>query len=133
MTTWDAITARSLAEIDAADPLYRPTNFWQPGLQQLLADMDQIGLPRFKSWPTAAYWFYPTYGANLTPETTTAAVARAIELSCAKYCSVGVTLAAGTVEVRNRYRIRQPDGTEITGEVAPAGPGMAPEVLAARV
>ena len=62
-----------------------------------------------------------------------AAVARAIELSCAKYCSVGVTLAAGTVEVRNRYRIRQPDGTEITGEVAPAGPGMAPEVLAARV
>lgn len=62
-----------------------------------------------------------------------AAVARAIELSCAKYCSVGVTLAAGTVEVRNRYRIRRPDGTEITGEVAPAGPGVAPEVLAGRV
>ena len=80
MTTWDAITKRSLAEIDSADPLYKPTNFWQPGLQQLLADMDQIGLPRFKSWPTATYWFYPTYGANLTPETTTAAVARAIEL-----------------------------------------------------
>jgi len=80
VTTWDAITKRSLAEIDSADPLYKPTNFWQPGLQQLLADMDQIGLPRFKSWPTATYWFYPTYGANLTPETTTAAVARAIEL-----------------------------------------------------
>ncbi|MDQ1598692.1 MAG: hypothetical protein QOD68_166, partial [Actinomycetota bacterium] len=30
MTTWDAITARSLAEIDDADPLYKPTNFWQP-------------------------------------------------------------------------------------------------------
>ena len=62
-----------------------------------------------------------------------AAVARAIELSCAKYCSVGVTLAAGTVEVRNSYRIRHADGTEITGEVAPAGPGIAPEALAARV
>jgi putative sugar O-methyltransferase len=80
MTTWDAITARSLAEIDDADPLYKPTNFWQPGLHELLADMDRMGLERFKSWPSAAYWFYPTYGANLRPETTAAAVARAIEL-----------------------------------------------------
>jgi|ERR671912_1330432 putative redox protein len=61
------------------------------------------------------------------------AVERALELSCAKYCSVGVTLAAGTVEVRNRYRIRRPDGTELTGEVAAAGPGVSPAQLAARV
>jgi hypothetical protein len=59
-------------------------------LQQLLADMDQLGLPRFKSWPTATYWFYPTYGANLTPETPTAVVARAIELAGrAAACEVG--------------------------------------------
>ena len=62
-----------------------------------------------------------------------AAVTRALELSCAKYCSVGVTLAAGTVEVRNRYRITRPDGTELTGEVAAAGPGVSPAELAARV
>ena len=80
MTTWEAITKRSLAEIDDADPLYRPTNFWQPGLHELLADMDRMGLERFKSWPAAAYWFYPTYGANLRPETTEAAVAQTIEL-----------------------------------------------------
>ncbi len=80
VTTWEAITKRSLAEIDGADPLYRPTNFWQPGLHQLLADMDEMGLERFKSWPTATYWFYPTYGANLRPETAAAAVARAVEL-----------------------------------------------------
>ncbi len=69
MTTWEAITKRSLAEIDDADPLYRPTNFWQPGLHQLLSDMDELGLERFKSWPSAAYWFYPTYAANVRPET----------------------------------------------------------------
>ena len=67
--------------------------------------------------------------ASLDP----AAVTRALELSCAKYCSVGVTLAAGTVEVRNRYRITRPDGTEVTGEVAAAGPGVSPAELAARV
>ena len=67
------------------------------------------------------------------PAVDPAAVARAIELSCTKYCSVGVTLAAGTVEVRNRYRIRRQDGTEVTGEVEPAGPNVSPEVLAARV
>jgi putative sugar O-methyltransferase len=80
VTTWDAVTKRSLDEIDDVDPLYRPTNFWQPGLRQLLGDMDEMGLERFKAWPTATYWFYPTYGANLLPETTDAAVARAIEL-----------------------------------------------------
>jgi putative sugar O-methyltransferase len=77
---WAAITRRSLDEIDGADPLYRPTNFWQPGLRELLADLDEQGLERFKAWPTATYWFYPTYGANLSAETAEAAVARAIEL-----------------------------------------------------
>ena len=79
-STWAAITRRSLDEIDDVDPLYRPTNFWQPGLRQLLADLDERGLERFKAWPTATYWFYPTYGANLSDETTEEAVARAIEL-----------------------------------------------------
>jgi putative sugar O-methyltransferase len=80
VTTWDAITRRSLDEIDGADPLYRPTNFWQPGLHQLLADLDEMGLERFKSWPAAAYWFYPTYAANLRPETAAAAAERALEM-----------------------------------------------------
>ncbi len=80
MTTWDEVTKRSLDEIDAADPLYRPTNFWQPGLHQLLSDMDEMGLERFKSWPSAAYWFYPTYAANVRPETADAAIDHAVEV-----------------------------------------------------
>ena len=80
MTIWEAITKRSLDEVDAADPLYRPTNFWQPGLHQLLSDMDELGLERFKSWPSAAYWFYPTYASNVRPETAAAALERAVEV-----------------------------------------------------
>ena len=53
MTTWEAVHKRSLDEIDGADPLYRPTNFWQPGLRQLLTELEQLGLERFKSWPAA--------------------------------------------------------------------------------
>jgi hypothetical protein len=80
-TTWEAVTKRSLDEIDGADPLYRPTNFWQPGLRQLLSDLDELGLQRFKSWPTAAYWFYPTYGAKLGPEMGAAEALRDLDVA----------------------------------------------------
>jgi putative sugar O-methyltransferase len=80
VTTWDAVTRRCLNEIDAADPLYRPTNFWQPGLRELLSEMDSIGLQRFKAWPSATFWFYPTYGANVCPEAADAALQRAVEV-----------------------------------------------------
>jgi putative sugar O-methyltransferase len=79
-STWAAITRRSLDEIDGVDPLYRPTNFWQPGLRQLLADMDERGLATFKSWPSAAYWFYPTYGGGVRSDAATAAIERALEV-----------------------------------------------------
>jgi putative sugar O-methyltransferase len=80
VTTWDAVSGRCLGEIEHADPLYRPTSFWQPGLRQLLSDLDEMGLQRFKSWPTATYWFYPTYGANVRRETVAAALERAAEV-----------------------------------------------------
>ena len=51
-----------------------------------------------------------------------AAVRRALELSATKYCSVGATLASGIVEIRHGYRIRRPDGSEVTGEVVVEGP-----------
>ncbi|TWP35069.1 putative sugar O-methyltransferase [Leekyejoonella antrihumi] len=63
---WNALTDRSLAGIKSADPVYRPTNFWGPGLEQLLADMSTHGLEKFKSWPSARVWFYPTYGSGFS-------------------------------------------------------------------
>ena len=63
---WSAMTQRSLDELRGTPNLYRPTSFWGPGLDALLADMDARGLETFKSWPTAAWWFYPRYGVGFT-------------------------------------------------------------------
>lgn len=60
------MTARSLTGLEHCDPRYRPTDFWGPGLDQLLADLRGHGLHRFKSWPTAGFWFYPVYGGGFS-------------------------------------------------------------------
>ena len=54
-----------------------------------------------------------------------AAVARAIELSATKYCSVGSTLSSGITELRYGYRIVDAEtGAELTAaEVLIEGPG----------
>ena len=44
MTDWNELTNRSLEELKTCDPLFRPTSFWGPGLDQLLGDLDQRGL-----------------------------------------------------------------------------------------
>ncbi|HEY5628611.1 MAG TPA: OsmC family protein [Candidatus Limnocylindrales bacterium] len=59
-----------------------------------------------------------------------AAVARAIELSATKYCSVGSTLASGIVEIRHGYRLIDAEtGAETSADVLVEGPGN--EVVAA--
>jgi putative sugar O-methyltransferase len=63
---WSGMTKRSLEELRDTDSLYRPTSFWGPGLDALLADMETLGLETFKSWPTAGWWFYPRYGVGFT-------------------------------------------------------------------
>ena len=51
------------------------------------------------------------------------AVARAIELSAERYCSVGATLSTGLTEVRHSYRIVDLEtGTETTQLVLVEGP-----------
>jgi putative redox protein len=62
-------------------------------------------------------------GAGLDP----AAVARAVELSATKYCSVGSTLSSGITEIHHAYRVTDTaSGVESTGEVVVLGPGAAP-------
>jgi putative redox protein len=59
-------------------------------------------------------------GVGLDP----AAVARAIELSATKYCSVGSTLATGITEISHGYRIIDAEtGAEAEAEVLVEGPG----------
>jgi putative sugar O-methyltransferase len=64
---WARLTERVLAGLETCDPGFRPTNFWSPGVQKLLAEMDERGLGTFKSWPQAFFWFYPTYGRVIDP------------------------------------------------------------------
>ncbi|OFE17606.1 hypothetical protein BA895_15275 [Humibacillus sp. DSM 29435] len=75
------MTARSLEGLADCDPRYRPTNFWGPGLEQLLADMRGHGLSRFKSWPTAGFWFYPVYGNGFSYARIDALLPRAQEIN----------------------------------------------------
>ena len=63
---WQALTERTLSGLDHCDPVYRPTNFWTPGVDRLVEAMENRGLERFKSWPEAFSWFYPTYGLRLS-------------------------------------------------------------------
>jgi putative redox protein len=59
-------------------------------------------------------------GVSLDP----AAVARAIELSATKYCSVGATLSTGITEIRHGYRLVDADtGVETSADVLVEGPG----------
>ncbi len=52
------------------------------------------------------------------------ALARAIELSATKYCSVGSTLSTGITEIHHGYRLIDADtGAESADEVLVEGPG----------
>ena len=65
---------------------------------------------------------YVVTGVGVDP----AAVARAIELSATKYCSVGSTLASGITEIRYGYRLIDAEtGAETTADVLVEGPGNA--------
>jgi putative sugar O-methyltransferase len=81
VTDWQALTERTLAEIDTCDPVYRPTSFWEPGLPRILGDMEAMGLEAFKSWPTAGFWFYPRYGFGLPDDRLEAALEAAGDVS----------------------------------------------------
>lgn len=62
---WELLTQRTLTELRDCDPVFRPTNFWGPGVEKLLEEMRTRGLESFKSWPEALFWFYPVYELGL--------------------------------------------------------------------
>lgn len=75
------MTTQALEELKACDPVYRPTNFWGPGVTQLLDDMTTRGLGAFKRWPTSKFWFYPLYGSGFSNATMDQTYVRAKELN----------------------------------------------------
>jgi putative sugar O-methyltransferase len=63
---WRASLVRAFEQLPNADDLYRPTNFWQPGVVALMNDLSTRGIETFKSWPSSAFFFYPRYSPVFT-------------------------------------------------------------------
>lgn len=65
---------------------------------------------------------------EVTGDVDATAVARAIELSATRYCTVTAMLAAGPAEIHHRYLIRRGDGLpDEAGDVVVTGPGDDPD------
>jgi hypothetical protein len=69
MSHWVDQNEQLLSGLETCDPIYRPTNFWAPGVRQLSAALQAQGLESFKSWPEASTWFYPVYGSGFSNAT----------------------------------------------------------------
>jgi putative sugar O-methyltransferase len=56
------LLAALMADMDGADALYRPTEFWRAALTRLATEAASGGLERFRSLPGPLSFFVPTYG-----------------------------------------------------------------------
>ncbi|CUJ15202.1 putative sugar O-methyltransferase [Cognatishimia activa] len=53
-----------LSDMETADPLYKPTNFWSSGFPSILKDIEALGIESFRSHPSAAFFYVPVYASN---------------------------------------------------------------------
>lgn len=56
-----------LSDLEGAPELYRPTNFWQTGLQKVVADLRERGFAEFRRHPSATYFYAPRYAPVSRP------------------------------------------------------------------
>lgn len=56
-----------LADLDGAPELYRPTNFWQTGLERVVKDLRERGFSDFRRHPSATFFYAPRYGPVARP------------------------------------------------------------------
>jgi putative sugar O-methyltransferase len=102
---WSGLTERTLAELKTCEPIYRPTNFWSPGLALLLQDMEKAGLEKFKSWPNSNTWFYSKYGngfSNATIAATYKAAAKVNQWADKPWITGALN---GSLEARRDYDV----------------------------
>jgi putative sugar O-methyltransferase len=50
-----------LADMRTAPAVYRPTHFWQSGLDAIVADLRKRGVDSFRSHPSAHYYYVPLF------------------------------------------------------------------------
>lgn len=53
-----------LSDMETADPLYRPTNFWESGLGSIVHDLRSRGFDHFREHESARYFYVPMYASE---------------------------------------------------------------------
>ena len=53
-----------MTDMESADELYRPTNFWSTGLPKILTDIEKFGVEQFRTHKSAAFFYVPRYASN---------------------------------------------------------------------
>lgn len=56
-----------LADMELADPLFKPTNFWESGLPSLIADIKRHGLKNLRAHNSAHVYYVPLYREKINP------------------------------------------------------------------
>ncbi|TCK27395.1 putative sugar O-methyltransferase [Pseudonocardia endophytica] len=56
-----------LSDLDGAADLYRPTNFWQTGLEKVVEDLRERGFDEFRRHPSATFFYAPRYAPVSRP------------------------------------------------------------------
>lgn len=56
-----------LSDLDGAPELYKPTNFWQTGLEQVVKDLRERGFADFRRHPSATFFYAPRYAPVVRP------------------------------------------------------------------
>lgn len=56
-----------LSDLEGAPGLYKPTNFWQTGLEQVVKDLRERGFADFRRHPSATFFYAPRYGPVAAP------------------------------------------------------------------
>lgn len=67
-----------LADMEQADPLYRPTNFWQTGLAEIVRTLRRRGVEDFRAQPSSHRFFVPMYRSLSAPVRAAAGAVKAV-------------------------------------------------------
>ena len=64
MTDFKTNLSNMLSDMEAAEPAFKPTNFWSTGLPSIMDDIDKLGVETFREHPSAAFFYVPVYASN---------------------------------------------------------------------
>ena len=58
---YEGLLKKMLSDMEQADRLFQPTNFWRQCSRRLIADLEQNGIERFRAQSAPLTYLVPTY------------------------------------------------------------------------